>query len=245
MTALDSATGGTVRRALRRTRGDVEHAHGPAVACCAGDEMTRRRVRVVLEREGFQTSANVASVRELVERPLPATIAVVVVCCDQVLLDSPGELQMLRSELPDVRVVVVCSADGRRAVRKALAAGADGYVCEPELERALGATMWAVCVGQVCVPREMREHFQRPAFSFREKQVLQLVARGFTNGEIAQALFLAESTVKSHLSSSFRKLGVSSRKEAAAVVLDPDSGLNLEILGGAPRSHAEDLAITT
>jgi DNA-binding CsgD family transcriptional regulator len=62
-------------------------------------------------------------------------------------------------------------------------------------------------------------------FSLREKQVLQLVADGLTNAEIACRLFLSESTVKSHLSSSFRKLGVSSRSEAAAVVLDADHGL--------------------
>ena len=83
-----------------------------------------------------------------------------------------------------------------------------------------GPTIRAVMCGQLCIPQEMRHHFQRPAFSFREKQVLQLVARGMTNGEIAHALYLAESTVKSHLSSSFRKLGVGSRKEAAAIVLD-------------------------
>ena len=74
---------------------------------------------------------------------------------------------------------------------------------------------------------ETSDQVERPVFSFREKQVLELVARGFTNGEIAMQLFLAESTVKSHLSSSFRKLGINSRKEAAAIVLDPENGLGL------------------
>jgi orotate phosphoribosyltransferase-like protein len=55
--------------------------------------------------------------------------------------------------------------------------------------------------------------------------VLQLVAAGLTNGEIADRLYLSESTIKSHLSSSFRRLGVSSRAEAAAAVLDPDNGI--------------------
>ncbi len=53
---------------------------------------------------------------------------------------------------------------------------------------------------------------------------------GFTNSEIGARLFLAESTVKSHLSSIFVKLGVSSRNEAAAVVLDPHGSVGTGIL---------------
>ena len=75
------------------------------------------------------------------------------------------------------------------------------------------------------VPQSIRTRIAWATFSLREKQVLQLVADGLTNAEIASRLFLSESTVKSHLSSSFRKLGVSSRAEAAAAVLDPDTGL--------------------
>ena len=50
---------------------------------------------------------------------------------------------------------------------------------------------------------------------------------GLTNAQIAGKLFLAESTVKSHLSSSFTKLGVSSRYEAATLILDPERGRRL------------------
>jgi DNA-binding NarL/FixJ family response regulator len=120
-------------------------------------------------------------------------------------------------------LTVICSpAAGRHCVRKALALGAVGYVTDSDAETTLGATLRAVVAGQVCVPQSMHRQLDRPAFSYREKQVLELVARGLTNGQIAQRLFLAESTVKTHLSTSFRKLGVRSRKDAAAVVLDPD-----------------------
>jgi hypothetical protein len=66
--------------------------------------------------------------------------------------------------------------------------------------------------------------------------VLGQVAAGLTNSEIAESLFLSESTVKSHLSSAFAKLGVRSRKEAAALVLDPDQGPDARVLatGVAP-----------
>jgi hypothetical protein len=65
--------------------------------------------------------------------------------------------------------------------------------------------------------------------------VIGYVAAGLTNSEIADALFLCESTVKSHLASAFAKLGVSSRKDVAALVLDPDQGLGAELLAAGVR----------
>jgi DNA-binding NarL/FixJ family response regulator len=75
------------------------------------------------------------------------------------------------------------------------------------------------------VPAEARRLVVRPAFSHREKEVLGLLVTGLTNRQIADRLFLAESTVKSHLVATFAKLGVRSRTEAAALLLDPAEGL--------------------
>ena len=61
--------------------------------------------------------------------------------------------------------------------------------------------------------------------------MLRLAIAGHTNGAIASTLFLAESTVKSHLSPAYRKLGAVSRKDAASMILDPDEGL-LEMIFG-------------
>ena len=85
--------------------------------------------------------------------------------------------------------------------------------------------MHAVMAGLVCAPREVRRLLAKPTFSHREKEVLALLVDGLTNREIGGRLFLAESTVKSHLMSAFAKLGVRSRKDAAALLLDPEEGL--------------------
>lgn len=215
-----------------------------AVACSAPNEVTRRRLSGVLADAGFSVSAVTPSADQLVNACALEPVHMLVVTWKVGALDESADLQLLRARVPEPDIVVVCPANDPRTVRKALAAGADGYICEAEVEAALADTIRAVLAGQVCLPREMREALGRPAFSFREKQVLHLVARGLTNAEIAAQLYLAESTVKSHLSSTFRKLGVSSRKEAAAIVLDPENGLNLEILGGAPQKSARDTALS-
>lgn len=133
-----------------------------------------------------------------------------------------------RAELPPL--VVVCPALQRRQVRSVLAAGVSGVILENELARALGPCLRAVEAGQVCVPRTHWAEIEPPALSAREKQILGLVVMGHMNSQIAERLFLAESTVKSHLSSAFDKLGVRSRNEAVELILDPGRGLGMGIL---------------
>jgi len=109
-------------------------------------------------------------------------------------------------------------------------------VLEAELACALGPCVQAVLAGQTCVPRQNWQQIDPPALSSREKQILGLVVMGYMNGQIAEQLFLAESTVKSHLSSAFGKLGVRSRHEAVDLILDSERGLGMGILalGGEP-----------
>jgi len=129
---------------------------------------------------------------------------------------------------PGLAVAVVAEADGNEA-RRALAAGAAGIVFAEDLT-ALAATVAAVALGQLVIPSSLRTAVTKPALTTREKQIMALVVIGFSNREIADQLFIAESTVKSHLFSAFRRLGVRTRKEATALVLDGQQGLGRGIL---------------
>ncbi len=122
-----------------------------------------------------------------------------------------------------VPVIVSCATIDGWEVRTALAAGAAGVVCEQDLHATLMPCLRAACSGQVCVPRPYWRQTDRPALSSRERQVLRLVAEGHMNSEIAKRLFLAESTIKSHLSSAFGKLGVHSRNAAAELIMNSES----------------------
>ncbi len=127
-------------------------------------------------------------------------------------------------------LVMICPDIERWGIRTALTAGVAGIVIRKDLEFALCPCLQAVRAGQTCVPRAYARQIEPPALSTREKQILGLVVMGFTNGQIADQLFVAESTVKSHLSSAFGKLGVRSRNEAVHLILDPERGLGMGIL---------------
>jgi DNA-binding NarL/FixJ family response regulator len=135
-------------------------------------------------------------------------------------------LRRIRKDVPAARVVVV-GRENRRgsAARQALNAGADAFVPADEVDEALAPALDAVMAGFVCAPRAARRLVAKPTFSHREKEVLGLLVAGLTNRQIAAQLYLAESTVKTHLVSAFAKLGVRSRKDAVALLLEPDEGL--------------------
>jgi DNA-binding NarL/FixJ family response regulator len=149
-------------------------------------------------------------------------------------LSQPISVRRLRARLGKssaALVVVVSPTCGALGARRAIRAGADSLVLEPEIEDALVPALRAVAAGLSVLPAVLREGIDQLAFSHREREVLRLAIQGHTNSEIGAALFLAESTVKSHLSSAYRKLGAVGRKDAAALIMDPDEGLVDLILG--------------
>jgi DNA-binding NarL/FixJ family response regulator len=133
-----------------------------------------------------------------------------------------GPIVALLAKLPTAR--------GARAVNALV----DGAVLAREFRRALLPTLLAVAAGQCVVPRSVRLLLERPPLSPRERQVLAMVVLDFSNAEIARKLVVTESNVKSHLTSAFSKLGVSSRSAAAELILDHESGLGPGILRISP-----------
>jgi DNA-binding NarL/FixJ family response regulator len=132
---------------------------------------------------------------------------------------------------PAARVVASMPADaGGAALRRALRTGVRGVVLDGDVPSALVPTVQAVLAGQLVVPPVLRRELAPPALSHREKEILRLVVDGYTNRQIADALYVAESTVKTHLSSAFGKLDARSRAEAAALILDPETGFGPAIL---------------
>jgi DNA-binding NarL/FixJ family response regulator len=163
-------------------------------------------------------------------------VAAVVVGLGDIDADALERTRAVRRAHPDARVVVVPRAATMRGFRELVSAGADALVLAEDAEGCLALAVSSACAGQLSFPLALRGALAKPVLSTREKQVLGLVVLGLTNGEIAQKLHLSQNTVKTHLSSSFSKLGVRSRSEATALILDPETGLGpgiLTITGGS------------
>jgi DNA-binding NarL/FixJ family response regulator len=215
--------------AAHRTATDGAAQDQPALAIVqpalgiVADEVNRRRLEALLERGSFELAGSAGSVQELLDQS--AALDLVVLSGSSGVVARTGPVQLLRTLRPACSIVIVAPDDDGAVVRKALRAGVDGYVPEPFVEEALVVTISAVLAGQLSIPRSIRRRAPWSAFSARERQVLELVGSGYTNQNIAERLHLSVSTVKTHLTASFRKLGVSSRAEAATAVLDSETGL--------------------
>jgi DNA-binding NarL/FixJ family response regulator len=202
----------------------VRPAMGPAEALTralviAPEARERTLITGILGQAGQLPDAVLAD-RGALDRHEVGEATLLIVACD---VDRPAEITGLRKlcrAAKGAAIVVVSPPVTATAVRRTLDAGADALVFASELTATLIPTLRAVESGQSVVPRNLRAGVKRPYFSFRERQVLTLVSEGHTNAQIAEALFLAESTIKSHMASIFTKLGVHSRKEAGAVFLD-------------------------
>lgn len=207
----------------------------PVVVAVAEDELASRRLEGVLASDGMLVESRGFSVEEL-GHGSAADPDVLVIAFGRGITQRDQQMRRLRKSLPDTHLIAVMPEDSRRGVRRALEAGADGVVFDTEIEAALNLTVRAVLAGQTAVPAASRHEVDRPTLSGREKQVLSMVVMGMSNKAIAAKLYLAESTVKCHLSSAFSKLGVRSRNEAADLILHSGSGLGLGLIA-APNAY--------
>ncbi len=180
-----------------------------------------------LEAEGLRVDAQVRAQPDI---QLADGIEAVVIHTTDLGPDLVDVTRATRESLPEARVVIVGPMPNLRRLRELIAEGVTAFVPADTVDRCLGLAVRSACVDQLSFPRALGTTLARPALSTREKQVLGLVVLGLTNGEIAAKLHLSLSTVKTHLSTSFTKLGARSRSEATALILDPETGLGPGIL---------------
>lgn len=200
------------------------------IAVCVDDMGMRHRIGEILEGVAEPVIASAGNVDALIgpnRRVHPACVILAGRRPDNTMGEAAAKVH---DAYGDAAIVLVCLRAGAGDVRRAISFGADGVVLERRVDESLGPVVSAVCTGQTCVPSRHRSEVGITVLTTREKQMLELVATGLTNAEIASKLFLAESTVKSHLSSAFGKLNVSSRHEAASLVLDPERAKDLGVV---------------
>jgi NarL family two-component system response regulator LiaR len=161
-----------------------------------------------------------------------------IACCgrtqpDVILMDMlmPGiggveATQAIRQRWPQIRVVALTSSHDSDLVKRALQAGAIGYLLKNVSAIDLAQAIRAAVVGRPVLSQEATAALVQSVhqdsglgsdLTEREREVLQLVAQGLSNMDIGERLSISRSTVKYHLASIFSKLGVSGRLEAVAL----------------------------
>ncbi|MBA3459332.1 MAG: response regulator transcription factor [Deltaproteobacteria bacterium] len=183
---------------------------------------TRPEIEVVGDAENGQVALLVAAQT----RP-----DVVLMDLKMPVLDGVSATRKLRVQLPTCQVVALTTFEDDELVFEGLRAGAVGYLLKdaplPRLVEAILAAARGESVLQPSVASKVLAELSRlssasaplatalSGLSDREREVLRLIARGASNKEIAAALFIAEGTVKNHVTSILTKLDVSDRTQAA------------------------------
>jgi DNA-binding NarL/FixJ family response regulator len=131
--------------------------------------------------------------------------------------------RQIREQFPHARILMLTTYDGDDDIHKALSAGASGYLLKNSTRESLIPALRAVAAGQRWIPQEVasrlaaRKMFEE--LTPREIEVLQQLAKGRANKEIADVLKISEHTVKDHLKSILGKLHVADRTEAVTAAL--------------------------
>jgi two-component system NarL family response regulator len=130
----------------------------------------------------------------------------------------------IRSELPDARLIALTSYGGDEDIRRTLAAGVRAYLTKDVLRKELLHAIRTVHGGGTYLPPSLAAALEAQndsrALSQREIEVLELVARGLSNKQIAYSLEITETTAKNHVQHILQKLGAQDRTRATTVAIE-------------------------
>ena len=167
-----------------------------------------------------------------VERSLTLKPDVVLMDIRMPVMDGVAAIEILKQQAPEIKILVLTTFDDDEYVVRAMAHGADGYLLKDtpsiELAQAIrsidrGYTQ----MGPGLFAKAMTNHLEQPGntepdsilpevqLTPREREVLQLIATGYSNKEIAEQLYITERTVKNHVNSILRSLNLRDRTQAA------------------------------
>lgn len=193
-------------------------------------EVVRRGVAAAIIAEGDievvgESGAGAVALDEIGE--LRPDVAVVDVRLGQHERSGIDVCRRLTAEMPEVKVLILTSFESDRALVDAALAGASGFLLKQIRSTELVAAIRGVSDGRHhldvaevrMATRRLRdsEEGRLEDLTAQERRIFDLIGEGCTNRQIAQAMFLAEKTVKNYVSNLLAKLGMSRRTEAAAL----------------------------
>jgi DNA-binding NarL/FixJ family response regulator len=199
--------------------------------------LVRSGFRLILEtREDFEVVGEAADGREAVELARRERPDVILMDVRMPNVDGIEATRRIVDGGSEARIVVLTTFDADEYVYDAIRAGASGFLLKDvrptDLIEAirliadgnalLGPTVTRRLLDRLAdvAPRAEVETAAMRSLTVREREILRLLANGLSNAEIAERLYLGETTVKTHVSSVLRKLGVRDRVQAVIVAFD-------------------------
>ncbi|END2486685.1 TPA: response regulator [Vibrio vulnificus] len=191
--------------------------------------LMRRGINQLLSfEEQFEVVAEASNGTEAVAKAHENELDLILLDLNMKGMSGLDTLKALRADGCEASIVILTVSDSPADIEAIVKAGADGYLLkdtEPDelvelLEKAhLGDKAYSSVVAKYLLQREKNtDVFDE--LTERERQILQEVARGFRNKQIADRLFISESTVKVHMKSLLKKLKVPSRTAATVLFLE-------------------------
>ena len=199
-------------------------------------DLVRTGFRLILEAAGIEVLAEAGDGSEAVALARDLVPDVVLMDVRMPVMDGIEATRLIRTEVDDdgpPRVLILTTFDLDEYVFDALRAGASGFLLKDAPRRQLLEAVEIVAAGQALlaptVTRRLIAEFSKgdrrapsgatddravAALTARERQTLELIARGLTNSEIAAELYVGEATVKTHVGNVLMKLGMRDRVQA-------------------------------
>src|SRR5271168_5033031 len=204
--------------------------------------------KLLLLEDDFEVIGEAGDGREVLEKVQELDPDVLLLDLRMPNLDGLSALQALQQTNKRTKVIVLTASEDKNEFVQAMKLGCSGIVLKqtaPELivksiRKVYGGEIWldshttAAVMRQFAAPgSEMAgggngKSRERSPLSQREREIVQLVAQGFKNKEMAEKMFISEQTVKNHLHNIFDKLGVSDRLELALYAIHKGLHLNAE-----------------
>ena len=191
--------------------------------------LMRRGIKQLIELEkNFEVVGDAGSGNEGIALALKTQPDLIILDLNMKGLSGLDTLKSLRNEDVDDRIVILTVSDAKNDIFALIDAGADGYLLKDTEPDTLLGQIKQIAQGEVILSDSIkdllleRSSSQDPihALTDREMDVLQLIAKGLSNKQIAAQLFISEETVKVHIRNLLRKLNVHSRVAATVLYLN-------------------------
>jgi DNA-binding NarL/FixJ family response regulator len=201
------------------------NAETPIRVLCVDDHpLVRKGIASILANEtDMQLVAEAGSGAEAVELFRLHQPDVTLMDLRMARMDGVEATQAIRREYPDARIIALTSYDGDQDIYRALEAGVRGYLLKEMVHPDVLRAIRTVHSGKRLMPAEvaerLTEYFPQVALTPREVEVLELVAHGLANKEIAERLGTASGTIKMHVQNVLAKLGAADRTHAVTLAI--------------------------